>query len=304
MPIFARPPLGSLGYGRRMHEFGHEGLVFDVTDAGPRDGDVALLLHGWPQDRSAWTEVADRLVTAGMRVVAFDQRGCSPRARPSGRAAYRMSRLVSDVVAAADAAGAQQVHLVGHDWGGAVAWAVAERHPERVAALTVLSTPHHRAFAAALRHPDQASRSWYMAAFQLPWLPEVVLRPTLPTVLRRSGLPEEAVRRYAARLREPGGASGGLAWYRALSSRPADPLQPKGPRSIAHPQRIEVPTTYLWGRHDPALGRRAAEATRRWVGEDYRFVELDAGHWLPETRPDDVAAAVLSRWNERRAHEG
>lgn len=287
-----------------MQEFARDGLVFDVTDVGPPGGDVALLLHGWPQDRTAWDRVAPLLTGAGMRVVAFDQRGCSPRARPRGRSAYRMSRLVADALAAIDATGADRVHLVGHDWGGSVAWALAERHPERVAALTVLSTPHHRAMAAALRHRDQARRSWYMAAFQLPWLPELVLRRRLATVLRRSGLPEDAVRRYAARFRERGAAAGGLAWYRALPvgasvlSGLPKPLRRKRPRPTGVRRAISVPTTYVWGRHDPALGREGAEGTARWVEAPYRFVELDAGHWLPETRPGDVAAAVLSRWEE------
>jgi len=290
-----------------MQEFAHEGLVFDVTDTGPPAGDIVLLLHGWPQDRTAWAAVTPLLSTAGLRVVAFDQRGCSPRARPRGRAAYRMSRLVADVLAAVEATGARQVHLVGHDWGGSVAWAFAERHPDRVAALTVLSTPHHRAMAAALRHRDQALRSWYMAAFQLPWVPELALRWGLASVLRRSGLPEPAVRRYAVRFRERGAAGGGLAWYRALTTRASslsgtrNPLRRNASGDLGRPGMIEVPTTYLWGRHDPALGREAAEGSGRWVAADYRFVELDAGHWLPETRPQEVAAAVLSRWSERRA---
>lgn len=303
-----------------MREFRRNGLAFDVSDDGPdvgpddaradarADAPVALLLHGWPQDRHAWARVTPLLTAGGLRVVAFDQRGYSPRARPPGRAAYRMGELVADVVAAVDACGVQRVHLVGHDWGGSVAWAAAERHPERFASLTVLSTPHHRAFAAALRHLDQASHSWYMAAFQLPVLPELVLRSRLEDVLRRSGLPPEDARRYAARFREPGAARGGLAWYRALPlgastlSGLPNPLRRNAFQRRQEPatvgagrHRITVPTTYLWGSHDPALGRRAAEASGDWVASDYRFVELDAGHWLPETRPDEVASAVLDR---------
>ena len=169
-----------------------------------------VLLHGWPQDRHAWSQVTPLLAEAGLRVVAFDQRGYSPGALPTGRAAYRMPELVADVLALVDALGETRVHLVGHDWGGSVAWAFAERHPERLLSLTVLSTPHHRAIAWAMRHADQARRSWYMAAFQLPVFPELVLRRRLPAALRRSGLPEQDVQRYAARFRQPGMASGGL----------------------------------------------------------------------------------------------
>ncbi|GAB3072690.1 alpha/beta fold hydrolase [Pedococcus soli] len=276
-----------------MEQLRRDGLVFDVTETGPSDGEVVVLLHGWPQDRSAWHAVADRLATAGLRVLAPDQRGYSPGARPRAVAAYRMSQLVADVLALVDASGADRVHLVGHDWGGAVAWAFAERHPERLTGLTVVSTPHHRAMAWALRHGGQARKSWYMLAFQLPLLPEAVLRRRLPDVLRRSGLPAEHVTRYVARFREPGAARGGLAWYRALRPRPAALARRRPSRPAPGP--IQVPTTYLWGRRDPALGRAAAERTALWVGADYRFVELEAGHWLPETHPGDVAAAVLDR---------
>jgi pimeloyl-ACP methyl ester carboxylesterase len=278
-----------------VNRFSRQGLVFDLVDSGPPDADaVVVLLHGWPQDSTAWERVTPLLVAGGLRVLAPDQRGYSPGARPPGTAAYRMRELVADVAALLDEAGVTRAHLVGHDWGGAVAWAFAERHPERLRSLTVLSTPHHRALAWAFRHGDQARRSWYMAAFQVPVVPEVVLQCTLPRLLRRSGLPEQDVERYAARFRQPGAAGAELAWYRALRNplrgNASDRSGTKGQRP-----RITVPTTYVWGRHDPALGRDAAERTARWVASDYRLVELDAGHWLPVTRPDDVAAAVLSR---------
>jgi pimeloyl-ACP methyl ester carboxylesterase len=278
-----------------VNQFSRQGLVFDLVDSGPAEAEaVVVLLHGWPQDHTAWDRVTPLLVAGGLRVLALDQRGYSPGARPPGTAAYRMRELVADVAALLDEAGAARAHLVGHDWGGAVAWAFAERHPERLDSLTVLSTPHHRALAWAFRHGDQARRSWYMAAFQVPAVPEAVLRRTLPHVLRRSGLPEPDAERYAARFRQPSAARAQLAWYRALRN----PLRGNGSTdsgSNGKPRRITVPTTYVWGRHDPVLGRAAAERTGRYVVSDYQFVELDAGHWLPETRPDDVATAVLSR---------
>jgi pimeloyl-ACP methyl ester carboxylesterase len=284
-----------------MNRFSRQGLVFDLADSGPADAEeVVVLLHGWPQDRTAWGRVTPLLVAGGLRVLALDQRGYSPGARPPGTAAYRMRELVADVAALLDEAGLARAHLVGHDWGGAVAWAFAERHPERLGSLTVLSTPHHRAQAWALRHGDQARRSWYVAAFQVPTVPEVVLRRTLPGLLRGSGLPEQDVQRYAARFREPGAAGAALAWYRALRNPLRGMVSAVGGNS-GQVRRITVPTTYVWGRHDPALGRAAAERTAHWVASDYRFVELDAGHWLPETRPGDVAAEVLSRTSRAEA---
>lgn len=272
-----------------MRTYERDGLVFDVTDTGRPSGEVVVLLHGWPQDRSAWQHVTPRLTAAGLRVLAPDQRGYSPGARPSGRHAYRMTELLADVAALVAASGADRVHLVGHDWGGAVGWAFAERHPELLRSLTVLSTPHHRALTAAL--PGlQALRSSYVLAFQVPWVPETVLRHTLAGLLRGSGLPEDHTRRYAARMRERAALSASLAWYRAMALHPGAVSS-----GLVGDRSITVPTTYLWGRHDPALGRGAAERTATCVAADYRFVELDAGHWLPETRSDDVVAAILSR---------
>lgn len=280
-----------------MDRCSRDGMTFDVCDEGPEEGEVVVLLHGWPQDHTAWDRVTPLLHRAGLRTLAPDQRGYSPGARPPAAAAYGMRELVGDVLAVVDQAGEERVHLVGHDWGGSVAWAFAERHPERLHSLTVLSTPHHRAMAWAFRHSDQALRSWYMAAFQLPFLPELWLRLGLPHVLRSSGLPQEDVQRYAARFREPGVATGSLNWYRALRHRglPGGPPAQGRPRTPPGPRRITVPTTYVWGRQDPALGRAAAERTARHVAADYRFVELDAGHWLPETQAQRVADEVIAR---------
>lgn len=294
-----------------MDHFTRAGLTFDVTDSGPADGEVVVLLHGWPQDRHAFDRVIPLLTAAGYRALAFDQRGYSPRAQPRSVSAYAMADLVADVAGLLDAAGVDRAHLVGHDWGGAVAWATAERLPERLLSLTVLSTPHHRAMLEALRHPQQLGKSWYMLAFQVPVLPELVLKATLEQILRRSGLPAPQAQRYAARFRQGGTPSGSLAWYRALGgaelagatrrlrSRLPGALGGGGEPGVAVPlteeHRITVPTTYVWGNGDVALGRGAALATASWVAADYRFVELDASHWLPETHPNEVAAAILER---------
>jgi pimeloyl-ACP methyl ester carboxylesterase len=292
-----------------VEQFSRQGLAFDVTDRGPVSGETVLLLHGWPQDQRAFDAVVPLLTAAGLRVLTVDQRGYSPGALPRGRSAYAVSELVADVVALLDSAQVGRVHLVGHDWGGTVAWAFAERHPTRLRSLTVLATPHHRAMAQALRGRDQQRRSWYMLAFQLPVLPEALLRSRLRGVLERSGLPAPLAQRYAARFREPGMARGGLGWYRALgvlqAAKAWDRLRPKAfrtgspgagsPGAASVQGLIQVPTTYVWGSLDEALGREAAELTQQFVAADYRFVEVEAGHWLPELCPDVVAREVLRR---------
>jgi pimeloyl-ACP methyl ester carboxylesterase len=227
------------------------------------------------------------LVNAGLRVLAPDQRGYSPGARPPGRSAYLLRELVADVLALLDTVGADTAHVVGHDWGAAVAWALAGRHPDRVASLTALSTPHPAALQAAALRSTQGLRSAYMAFFQLPWLPEQIALAggghLLESSLRASGLPAGYARAYTQRMAEPGALTAALGWYRAL---PASRGYGAG--------RVRVPTTYLWGRADPFFAPTAAAGTGAWVTGPYVAQRLDdAGHWLPETRAGEVAAAVL-----------
>ncbi|HEY6794719.1 MAG TPA: alpha/beta hydrolase [Kineosporiaceae bacterium] len=268
----------------RLSRFVRDELTFDVRDGGPGDGEAVVLLHGFPQDASCWDAVVPALHDVGLRTLAPDQRGYSPGARPAAVQAYRASEIVADVLALLDAAQVRRAHVVGHDWGGTIAWALAGQHPDRVHTLTVLSTPHPEAFARAVRSGSQALRSWYLVALQLPRVPELLLPHLLGGFLARSGMPAPEVERVLARLHEPGALAGAVAWYRALRFARRE-----------HFPTVRVPTTFVWGRHDPALGRVGAELTRDAVSAPYRFVELDAGHWLPETRPVQVSSVVLDR---------
>ena len=269
-----------------MDSFTRDGLVFDVRDGGPADGDPVVLLHGFPQDSAAWTTVADRLHTAGLHTLAPDQRGYSPGARPSGRSAYRMRELTADVLALLDAAGLGSAHVVGHDWGGIVGWALAARHPERVRTLTAVSVPHPAAMARALVRSDQALRISYMALFQLPVLPERLLLAgdgaALRWALRTSGLSPELSERYVRRMQEPGALATALAWYRAL---PLDARDPVG--------TVRVPTLHVWSTRDAALGRTATEQTPQFVDAPYRLEVLEGvPHFIPEVAPERVAELV------------
>ncbi|NLG23677.1 MAG: alpha/beta fold hydrolase [Actinomycetales bacterium] len=271
-----------------------DGLALDVLDSGPADGEVVVLLHGFPQDATTWGRVAPLLHRAGLRTLAPHQRGYSPGARPRRVSAYSLRELVDDVVAVVDGAGADRVHLVGHDWGGGVAWAVAQRHPDRVASLVVLSTPHPAALLWAIRHAGQLRHSWYMLVFQLPILPEVLLGRLLRSgALERWGVPAVDSRRYAARLGCAAALRGPLNWYRAAFRQSLR-------RGIPGDATVTVPTTYVWGAQDPFLGRVAAERTGRHVTGDYRFLEADADHWLPEREPELVAREILARVHTMR----
>lgn len=276
---------------RGVDAFTRDGLVLDVRDHVPAEpapgGPVAVLLHGFPQDGSAYDDVAALLVARGVRALAPDQRGYSPRARPPGRRPYALPELVADVRALLDAAGVDRAHVVGHDWGGSVAWAFAHRHPGRTASLTVLGTPHPAALRHGLRRSGQALRSAYVLGFQVPGLPERALLARDGAVLRRaltrSGLEPARADRYVARMREPEALAAALAWYRAL---------PTGRGAATGP--VRVPTTYLTGRRDPFFAAASVAATRAQVDAPFTHDDLDADHWLPEHRAGDVAAAVLA----------
>lgn len=271
-------------------------LTFDVSDSGPEDAPAIVLLHGFPQDRHAWDRVTPKLVDAGFRVLAPDQRGYSPTATPRGRASYGLRELGLDVVALLDAAGAESAHVVGHDWGGAVAWQLATAHGDRLVSSTVLSTPHPEALMWAMTHSNQWRKSSYMAFFQLPWIAERAVLRQLPSMYVRTGMASEDAQKYADRFTTPGSLTGPLNWYRSMAVDQARGLARfrKGSSGPAH--RIEVPTSYIWGTRDFALGRAAAEKSAEFVSADYEFVELEgAGHWLPEVNADEVAEVVVRR---------
>jgi pimeloyl-ACP methyl ester carboxylesterase len=266
----------------------HDGLTFDVREAGPDDGQAVLLLHGFPQDATSWDTVAPALAAAGYRTLAPDQRGYSPGARPRGAERYRWRHLVDDTLALLDAAQVQRAHVVGHDWGGFVAWALAADRPDRVQSLSVLSTPHPAAMRrAALR--GQALRSWYIGTFQLPGLPERLLAPgSRGWAQLMRGLPPQAKEHFTERMSEPDALGAALDWYRALPRELASPS--------VHVGRIGVPTLYVWGTRDPALGRAAALATADYVTGPYRFeAVVGAGHWLPEAAADRVVPPLLEQ---------
>jgi len=272
-------------------------LTFDVTDAGPPDGEIIVLLHGFPETRASWSDVIPHLTEAGYRVLAPDQRGYSPGARPRGRRAYRLDYLADDIIALADAAGAEKVHVVGHDWGAGVAWAVAADHPDRVHSVTSMATPHPRAMVRAIATSSQSLKSWYMVLFQLPFLPELSFGPAQASMrrsLRKSGLLDDRIDDYFAVLTQPGAATGALNWYRAL---------PFGPQPMTG--TILVPALYIYGTSDFALGRTAADLTARYVAGPYRYEVLDGvSHWIPEEVPETVAELVIDHARRYGGHAG
>jgi pimeloyl-ACP methyl ester carboxylesterase len=270
--------------------FDRDGLTFRATVGGPAGGVPVVLLHGFPGSRQTWPAVAEHLHRAGIHTAALEQRGYGPTARPEAVGDYRLPALADDVIALTEALGTDRCHLVGHDWGGIVAWFLAATQPSRWASLTVLSTPHPRAYAAATLRSDQGLRSAYAVAFQVPLLPEALLTAAggrmLQASLRSSGLNGATARQYADHLGTPAAMRAALNWYRAAFRHPSD-LRDVGD--------VTVPTTYVWSTGDSALGRVAAERTGMHVSAPYRFVVLNGvSHWIPETRPARTAEIITA----------
>jgi pimeloyl-ACP methyl ester carboxylesterase len=275
----------------RIERFRRGNLTFEVIDSGPMNGTPVVLLHGFPQRGNAWDAVASRLNDAGFRTLAPDQRGYSPGARPRGRFAYRVKEIVADAVALIDHIGSP-VHLAAHDWGAMIGWATAARHPERVASLTAISVGHPRAFFRALVTSDQFRRSYYMAVFQIPILPERTLSKPGgrgQRILRDIGMSDEGLGQFRREIVGDGALRGGLNWYRSLPLLSAKDLA-----------SVSVPTTFVWSDDDAVLGRRMAELTARHVTGPYEMAEVSGTHWLLEERPDDVAEAIIKRVNSTR----
>jgi pimeloyl-ACP methyl ester carboxylesterase len=265
------------------------GLTFRARVAGAEDSPLVILLHGFPQTSRCWARQLDALAGAGYRAVAFDQRGYSPGARPSDVGAYKPAALVNDVLQVADALGADRFDLVGHDFGGMVAWMVAGHHADRVRTLTIASTPHPAAFRATYERPssDQGERSGYMRAFRAGergGMEEALLADDAASLRAiYTALDADAADEYVSVLSEPGALVAAIDWYRSMS----------GAASAATPAAT-MPTLYVWSDNDPSLGRDGAEATAAYVTGPYRFVVLEGvGHWIPELAADRFTPLLL-----------
>jgi pimeloyl-ACP methyl ester carboxylesterase len=263
-------------------------FAFDGFVAGPADGELVLLLHGFPESAHEWAGIMPVLAEAGYRVVAFDQRGYSPGARPPGVADYHHRLLAGDVLGVADVLGAERFHLVGHDWGALVAWSTADVAPDRLRTLSILSVPHPRAFAAARANdPVQREKSAYIEFFKTADGAEQVFLDDDAEGLRRAlaEIDPAIAEAHVRVLQSPGAMAAALNYYRAWD----DSLDEIGPSA--------VPTLFVWSTEDVAIARAGAEATGEWVTGPYRFVELEGlSHWLPEVAGDRVAALLLEQF--------
>lgn len=258
--------------------------------AGPDDGPLAILLHGFPQHWRMWRPVMIALAQAGLRVVAPDQRGYNLTEKTPP---FDIATLVQDVIHLIDACGQRQACLAGHDWGAGVAWALASAHPERVKRLAILNVPHPAVTARALLggNPRQMLRSTYILVIQIPYLVEwlasrnrfALMRRALIRTSRPGTFSEETLDHYVRAWSQPGALSAMFGWYRALF-RAARP----GTRQ-KYAQRIQAPTRILWGERDHALRAELADESAHWL-EDGTLIRFpNATHWIVDEYPAEIS---------------
>ena len=275
------------------------GLVFDVSVAGADAAPLVLLLHGFCVSRHFWDNQLPALAEAGYFAVAPNQRGYSVDARPDPQDFdnYRVDRLIADAldIVAVAGQGNRRFHLVGHDWGGSLSWLIADRYPERLASLTMLSRPHPASFARALRMPDgeQAHRSRHHQEFLDPAAGPRLLADDaawVRTRLAQNGVPETAIAAHLSVIGNPPAMEAALAWYRARGER-----RPVGP--------TRVPTLFIWGDADDTVGRAAAEGTGEFIATDYQFAALPGvGHYAADQVPQQVTALLLDHLARHRSN--
>lgn len=264
---------------------------FSAHHSGDPENDLVIFLHGFPESSIMWSGLMEMVSARGFYCFAPDLRGYSAGACPHGIKNYSMELLRQDVTNIADTLGREKFHLVGHDWGALIGWSTAFQFSGRIKSWSALSVPHSRSFVKAYKTSrEQRKKSSYIRWFMLPVLPELLIRradfKTFRKLWRRSEPSEVS---YNLKIfRNKASLNAALNYYRANFAR--------GKRDT--PGEIIVPSLFIWGRHDLAVSRAAAEGNKAYMAGPYRFLELDAGHWLVQSAFKEVAAAVFEHINE------
>ncbi len=274
------------------------GIEFEVAVAGsgPR---LALLLHGFPEHALAWRHQIPALVALGYRVWAPNMRGYGATTTPADIDAYAIETLIDDVAGLIKASGAEDLTLIAHDWGGAIAWYVALRRPDLIRKLVIMNLPHPALFAKALGTIDQLLKSWYVFFFQIPGLPEWGLTRNKARAIRdiftnmavnRHRFPDAVLDVFAANAMRPGGMRGMLNYYRAMVGGGGAKRQ----TALGYP-KITIPTLMIWGEQDTALSKATTYGTEALV-DDFTIRYLPkVSHWVQQDAPDEVNA-ILTAW--------
>jgi pimeloyl-ACP methyl ester carboxylesterase len=264
-------------------------LRLHAVEAG--EGPLVILLHGFPEFWYAWRRQIPALAAAGFRVVAPDMRGYNLSDKPGEVSAYGIGTLARDVQGLIHACGEKRAHVVGHDWGGGVAWMFAMQHPDALAKLAILNSPHPLAMLRGLRSPRQMIKSWYMFAFQLPILPEramrangyeLLIRPLRDEPTTPGAFDAQDLAAYAEAFARPGALTGMTNYYRAMMRGRPPKMTP-----------IDSPVLILWGDADPHIGSELATPDPKMVPNARVELLRGASHWVQHDRPEQVNAKLI-----------
>jgi len=272
--------------------FQNGGVKLHAVAAGPANGPVVLLLHGFPEFWYSWHKQIEPLAAAGFRVIVPDQRGYNLSSKPPGVKSYALTELVSDVLAIVDQLGQQRIFLAGHDWGAAVAWSTALLHPQRICKLAILNVPYPSVMRRYLsKNRRQRRKSWYIFFFQIPFLPEVLFSAghfrmgirSLVGSSRPGTFSEEDLAQYRTAWSQPGAVTSMINWYRALF------------RNRAHfsDRTVHVPVRILWGVRDAFLVPEMAHDSMQYCHEGELDTFADASHWLQHEEAQRVSESLI-----------
>ncbi len=267
------------------------GVNLHVVQAGPEDGPLVILLHGFPEFWYGWRKQIDFLAEQGYRVWAPDQRGYNISEKPNGIASYSIDKLSADVVGLIDAAGRESTMLVGHDWGAAVAWWTACKYPERISKLVILNVPHQNVFRkTVLTDREQSFRSWYIGFFQIPFIPETLMGAAAASLARgmqssakAGAFTDEDMLQYEKAWAQPGALKSMINWYRAIVQQPPESPDP----------RVKMPTLILWGKKDAYLKSEMAQASVELCDNGKLIYFDNATHWIQHEEPERVNQLML-----------
>jgi pimeloyl-ACP methyl ester carboxylesterase len=274
--------------------FEREGVSLHAVAAGPKDGPLVILLHGFPEFWYSWRKQIAPLANAGYRVVVPDQRGYNVSSKPLAIADYAVTHLTAGVIYLADQLGVERFYLAGHDWGAAVAWATALQYPQRLRKIAILNVPHPAVFLRTIRtNPRQMLRSWYMAFFQLPGIPEARFSAdnfamgvrSLVSSSRPGTFTPEDLDRYREAWSHPGTVTAMINWYRAVARH-----RPPLPADL----QVHAPARILWGQRDMFLLQEMAQQSLRYCDSAELTYFPDATHWLQHEEPEAVSAALIN----------
>ena len=261
-------------------------LEFDCRVSGDEQDELIIMLHGFPETSIMWQGLMDRLSTLGFYCLAPDMRGYSENACPKGVKNYTLKKLGQDILNLADAVDKNKFHLIGHDWGAGIGWYVVYNHPDRIWSWTGLSVPHTRAFSKAIIvDKDQQKKSRYIKWFLLPFLPEMFIRKNDFQKFKRlwkHSSPEE-VDHYLSVFRRKKSLTAALNYYRANI----------GKGKMERIGEITVPTLFIWGKNDFAIGSFAAENCHKYIKGPYTYLALNGGHWLIQSNYSEVETAIV-----------